>query len=43
MRDYWPPDDSRPPTLMLGYAKMSEPTIRAGVHEIAEAVRATRA
>jgi hypothetical protein len=28
---------------MLGYAKMSEPTIRAGVHEIAEAVRATRA
>jgi GntR family transcriptional regulator / MocR family aminotransferase len=43
MRDYWPPDSSRPPTLMLGYAKMSEPTIRAGVHEIAEAVRATRA
>jgi GntR family transcriptional regulator/MocR family aminotransferase len=42
MRDYWPPDDSRPPTLMLGYAKMSEATIRAGVHEIAEAVRATR-
>ena len=42
MRDYWPPDSSGPPTLMLGYAKMSEPTIRAGVHEIAEAVRATR-
>ena len=42
MRDYWPPDSSGPPTLMLGYAKMAEPTIRAGVHEIAEAVRATR-
>ena len=42
MSDYWPLDDSRPPTLMLGYAKMSEPTIRAGVGEIAEAVRAAR-
>jgi GntR family transcriptional regulator/MocR family aminotransferase len=42
MRDYWPPEGSGPPTLMLGYAKMSEPTIRAGVHEIAEAVRAAR-
>jgi GntR family transcriptional regulator/MocR family aminotransferase len=42
MRDYWPRDSSRPPTLMLGYAKMPEPTIRAGVHEIAEAVRASR-
>jgi GntR family transcriptional regulator/MocR family aminotransferase len=43
MSDYWPPDESRPPTLMLGYAKMSEPTIRAGVREIAEAVQAARA
>ena len=42
MSDYWPGDSSGPPTLMLGYAKMSEPTIRAGVHEIGEAVRATR-
>ena len=42
LSDYWPSDSSRPPTLMLGYAKMSEPTIRAGVREIGEAVRATR-
>jgi len=42
MRDYWPPARSGPPTLMLGYAKMSEPTIRAGVHGVAEAVRASR-
>jgi GntR family transcriptional regulator/MocR family aminotransferase len=30
------------PTLILGYAQSPEPTIRAGVTEIAEAVRATR-
>jgi len=43
MRDYWPKPSGGPPTLMLGYAKMSEPTIRAGVLELAEAVRAARA
>jgi GntR family transcriptional regulator / MocR family aminotransferase len=32
-----------PPTLMLGYAQAPAPTIRSGVIEIAEAVRATRA
>jgi GntR family transcriptional regulator/MocR family aminotransferase len=30
-----------PPTLILGYAPMPEPAIRAGVGELAEAVRAT--
>jgi GntR family transcriptional regulator/MocR family aminotransferase len=29
-----------PPTLLLGYAQSSEPTIRAGVRALAEAVRA---
>jgi GntR family transcriptional regulator / MocR family aminotransferase len=32
----------QPPTLMLGYAQMPEPTIRAGIRELAEAVRAAR-
>jgi hypothetical protein len=27
---------------VLGYAQMPEPAIRAGVHELAEAVRAAR-
>jgi GntR family transcriptional regulator / MocR family aminotransferase len=31
------------PTLMLGYAQVSEPAIRAGVHALADAVRAARA
>jgi GntR family transcriptional regulator/MocR family aminotransferase len=30
------------PTLVLGYAQMPEPTTRAGVRELAEAVRASR-
>ncbi|MEP6494388.1 MAG: PLP-dependent aminotransferase family protein [bacterium] len=30
------------PTLLLGYARNSEPTIRAGVRELAIAIRATR-
>jgi hypothetical protein len=30
-------------TLVLGYAELSEPAIRAGVREFAAAVRATRA
>ncbi len=33
---------ARPPTLILGYARSSEPTIRAGVRELAAAVRAVR-
>ena len=34
--------DGGPPTLMLGYAQMPEPAIRAGVRELAAAVRAAR-
>ncbi len=32
-----------PPTLLLGYAQTPEPTITAGIRELAEAVRAARA
>ena len=32
-----------PPTLLLGYAQLPEPAIRAGVRELAEAVRSLRA
>ena len=39
MGDYRPDHDG-PATLMLGYAQMSEPAIRAGVRELADAVRA---
>ena len=42
MADYRPDARGRPPVLLLGYAQMPEPTIRAGVHELAEAVRAAR-
>ena len=42
MSDYWPGGRAGPPTLMLGYAQMSEPSIRAGIRELAEAVRASR-
>ena len=38
--DFWPPDRAGRPTLMLGYAQTPEPTIRAGIRELAEAVRA---
>jgi GntR family transcriptional regulator/MocR family aminotransferase len=31
-----------PPTLLLGYARSPEPTLRAGVVELAEAIHATR-
>ena len=34
---------ARPPTLLLGYAKTPEPTIRAGVRELAAAVSISRA
>ena len=43
MRDFWVEPRSGPPTLLLGYAQIREPTIRAGVRELARAVRATRA
>jgi hypothetical protein len=31
-----------PPALVIGYAQMPEPAIRAGVRELAEAVHAAR-
>jgi GntR family transcriptional regulator/MocR family aminotransferase len=42
MSDYRPDDHARPPALLLGYAQLPEPAIRAGVAELAEAVRAAR-
>ena len=42
MRDYRPASNDSPPTLLLGYAQMPEPAIRAGIHELAKAVRAAR-
>jgi GntR family transcriptional regulator / MocR family aminotransferase len=40
MADYQPDTHGRPPVLLLGYAQMPESTIRAGVHELAKAIRA---
>ena len=40
MSDFRPAAHDRPPVLLLGYAQLSEPAIRAGVEELAEAVRA---
>jgi DNA-binding transcriptional MocR family regulator len=34
-------ETSGPPTLLLGYAQNPEPTIRAAVTELAEAINAT--
>ena len=42
MADYRPDTRRRPPVLLLGYAQMPEPAIRAGIHELAKAVRAAR-
>ncbi len=42
MSDYRPELRGRPPGLLLGYAQMPEPAIRAGVQELAKAVRAAR-
>jgi GntR family transcriptional regulator / MocR family aminotransferase len=42
MNDYRPGVRSRPPTLLLGYGQMPEHAIRAGVRELAIAVRAAR-
>ena len=38
MRDFRPDDDG-PLTLMLGYGQLPEPAIRAGVRELAAAIR----
>ena len=40
MRDYRRRRPPGRPTLMLGYAQLPEPAIRAGVRELAAAVRA---
>jgi DNA-binding transcriptional MocR family regulator len=40
MADYRPDTHGRAPVLLLGYAQIPESAIRAGVHELAEAVRA---
>jgi DNA-binding transcriptional MocR family regulator len=40
--DFWPPNGVGRPTLMLGYAQTPEPTIRAGIRELGEVVRACR-
>ena len=42
MSDFRPDASGRPPSLVLGYAQMPEPAIRAGVHELAIAVQAAR-
>jgi GntR family transcriptional regulator / MocR family aminotransferase len=42
MADYRPDTCGRRPVLLLGYAQMPESAIRAGVHELATAVRAAR-
>jgi hypothetical protein len=42
MSDYRPGVTDRPPSLVLGYAQMPEPSIRAGVEELAAAVHAAR-
>ena len=42
MSEFRPNAPDGPPVLLLGYAQMPEPTIRAGVRELAEAVRAAR-
>ena len=39
MRDFRPAQDDGTVTLMLGYAAVPEPTIRAGVRELAAAIR----
>jgi GntR family transcriptional regulator/MocR family aminotransferase len=42
MSDFRPDARGGPPALVLGYAQLPEPAIRAGVHELAEAVRVAR-
>ena len=43
MTDYRPAGAGHPPALLLGYAQMPEPAIRAGVAELVKAIRAARA
>jgi GntR family transcriptional regulator/MocR family aminotransferase len=43
MSDFGLPADDRSPALVLGYAQMAEDAIRAGIRELARAVRATGA
>jgi GntR family transcriptional regulator/MocR family aminotransferase len=42
MSDFRPGGPPRPPALVLGYAQMPEGAIRAGVRELAAAIRAAR-
>jgi GntR family transcriptional regulator/MocR family aminotransferase len=42
MSDFRGPGRDSPPALVLGYAQMPEPTIRAAVRELVEAVHAAR-
>jgi GntR family transcriptional regulator/MocR family aminotransferase len=42
MSEFRPRASSQPPVLLLGYGQMPEPTIRAGVHELAQAIQAAR-
>ena len=42
MSELRPQGVDRPPALVLGYAQMPEPAIRAGVRELSDAVRASR-
>src|SRR5262249_50601371 len=42
MGDFRPAGAGSTPALVLGYAQMPEPSIRAGVRELAEAVHAAR-
>ena len=43
MSDYRPDLGDHPPSLLLAYAQMSEPAIRAGVRELSAALRAAQA
>jgi GntR family transcriptional regulator / MocR family aminotransferase len=42
MSEYWPSPSAHAPALLLGYAQMPEPAIRAGIEQLAQAVRAAR-
>ena len=43
MSEYRSDGRSGPPVLLLGYAQMSASSIRAGIRQLADAVRASRA
>jgi GntR family transcriptional regulator/MocR family aminotransferase len=42
MTEHWVGEPSGPPILLLGYGQVAEAAIRAGIHEVGEAVRAAR-